>query len=368
MPASSVIFRPAPIDDHGSIPASAAAFAMTASILLLLASAAAIYIACEFFVNGIEWVGHRLSLGETATGTVLAAFGTALPESVVTLVATAFARGGSPGEAQRQIAIGAALGGPLVLSTLAYALVGLALLRHARRLDRGPACRVEVDHLRLSRDQAWFLVIFIAKIGLGLVAFALKPWLGVLFLAAYAFYVRRELMQERGAITASHEAIDMEPLKIRGREAEPGLGWALLQSLAALVVIFFAARIFVGRLEEMAISLGLAPQIAALLLSPIATELPEMMNALIWVRQGKERLALANISGAMMIQATVPTAFGLFFTPWHLDPALLLSAGITAAAVLYLLLAFRRGQVKGWQLAQVGWLYLAFAAAISLLR
>jgi cation:H+ antiporter len=70
----------------------------------------------------------------------------------------------------------------------------------------------------------------------------------------------------------------------------------------------------------------------------------------------------------MMIQATVPTAFGLFFTPWRLDPALLLSAGITAAAVLYLLLAFRRGPVRGWQLAQVGWLYLAFAAALGLLR
>src|SRR5215469_614170 len=359
---------PPPFDDHGSIPAIAAASAMIASILVLLVSAAAIYIACEFFVNGIEWVGHRLSLGDTATGTVLAAFGTALPESVVTLVATAFARGGSAGEAQRQIGIGAALGGPLVLSTLAYALVGLALLRHARRLDRGPACRVEVDHLRLSRDQAWFLVIFIAKIGLGLVAFALKPWLGALFLAAYALYVRRELTQERGAITASSEAIDMEPLKIRPRDAEPQLGWALLQTLTALVVIFFAARIFVGRLEEMAISLGLAPQIAALLLSPIATELPEMMNALIWVRQGKERLALANISGAMMIQATVPTAFGLFFTPWRLDPALLLSAGITAAAVLYLLLAFRRGQMRGWQLAQVGWLYLAFAVGLILLR
>jgi cation:H+ antiporter len=352
---------------------------MIASILVLLVSAAAIYIACEFFVNGIEWVGHRLSLGETATGTVLAAFGTALPESVVTLVATAFARGGPHGEAQRQIGIGAALGGPLVLSTLAYALVGLALLHHARRLDRAPGCRVEVDHLRLCRDQAWFLVIFVAKIGLGLVAFAAKPWLGVLFLAAYALYVRRELTQERGAVAPAfaglpaqapplRETLDLEPLKIRRRDARPALGWALLQTLAAFVVIFFAARVFVGRLEEMAVWFGLAPQVAALLLSPVATELPEMMNALIWVRQGKERLALGNISGAMMIQATVPTAFGLFFTPWRLDPALLLSAGITAAAVLYLLLAFRRGQMRGWQLAQVGWLYLAFAVGLILLR
>lgn len=390
---------------------------MIASVLLLLASAAAIYFACEFFVNGVEWVGRRLSLGETATGTVLAAFGTALPESVVTLVATAFAPDHAAGAAARQIGIGAALGGPLVLGTLAYALVGLVLLRHARNLERGPVCRVEVDHLRLSRDQAWFLAIFAAKIFLGIVAFALKPWLGVLFLAAYALYVRRELTAPPGPMAAAFaglpaqaphrdcrqpsfadgrptersvplaftrldscatpegrdaaipaEAIDIEPLKIRPHEAEPSLAWALLQTVAALAVIFIAARIFVGQLEDMAIGLGLGPQVAALLLSPIATELPEMMNALIWVRQGKERLALANISGAMMIQATVPTAFGLFFTPWQLDPALLLSAGVTAAAVLYLFIVFRHGRARGARLAQVGWFYLAFAAGLALLR
>jgi len=158
--------------------------------------------------------------------------------------------------------------------------------------------------------------------------------------------------------------LDLAPLKIRPRDEAPSLAWALLQTLVALAVIFVAARIFVGRLEDMAIGLGLAPQITSLLLSPIATELPEMMNALIWVRQGRERLALANISGAMMIQATVPTAFGLFFTPWHLDPALLLSAGVTAAAVLYLFFAFRGGLVSGARLAQVGWLYLAFGAGL----
>ena len=385
---------------------------MTVSIILLLVSAGAIYVACEFFVNGIEWVGRRLSLGETATGTVLAAFGTALPESVVTLVATAFGQA----DAQRQIGIGAALGGPLVLATLAYAVVGLTLLRHSRSLGRGKACWVQVDHRRLSRDQAWFLAIFAAKIGLGLVAFAFKPWLGLLFLGAYALYLWRELeggkipiveplarthppgragaacpvptaAPSTGAtpllafadaacpvtdgpvahcpdIASDAGLLDIAPLKIRPRDAEPSLAWALLQTLAALAVIFIAARVFVGQLEHMATGLGLAPQITALLLSPIATELPEMMNALIWVRQGRERLALANISGAMMIQATVPTAFGLFFTPWHLDPALLLSAGVTAAAVLYLFFAFRGGLMSGARLAQVGWLYLAFGAGL----
>jgi hypothetical protein len=100
------------------------------AVVLLLGCAAVIYFSCEAFVNGVEWLGHRLHLGQTATGTVLAAFGTALPESVVTLVAVAF--GNTPW--QKEIGIGAALGGPLALSTVAYAVVGLALVLKSRRL------------------------------------------------------------------------------------------------------------------------------------------------------------------------------------------------------------------------------------------
>ena len=84
---------------------------------LLLGSAVVIYLACEVFVNGVEWVGRRFAVGQQATGSILAAFGTALPESVVTFVAVAF----GATAAQKAIGIGAALGGPLVLSTIAYA-------------------------------------------------------------------------------------------------------------------------------------------------------------------------------------------------------------------------------------------------------
>jgi cation:H+ antiporter len=90
----------------------------------------------------------------------------------------------------------------------------------------------------------------------------------------------------------------LEPLKIRPRVAEPSLGWAVAQTLLALVAISVAAHFFVAQLEAIGTALHWSPHFVALLLSPVATELPETMNALIWVRQGKERLALANISGA----------------------------------------------------------------------
>ena len=351
---------------------------MILTFVFLAAAAGCIYLSCETFVNGIEWLGRRLGVGQTATGTILAAFGTALPESVVTLVATAFGKS----DDDRQIGIGAALGGPLALSTVAYGFVGLCLLIYGRRLGRGRRPRVVVDGARLARDQGWFLALFAAKILLGVTAFAFKPWLGIAFLLAYGIYFRSEMSGDQ---PEEEEGEDLAPLFLRRHEAEPALVWCLLQCLGAVVVIFVASQVFVGQLGLVGPALGLSPQLTALLLSPLATELPETMNALIWVRQGKERLALANISGAMMIQATVPTALGLFFTPWRLDRPLLIGAAITALATLSLFLAFRRARphptddqpsadissaeisnagISSFWLAQTAWFYLLFAALL----
>ncbi len=121
-----------------------------------------------------------------------------------------------------------------------------------------------------------------------------------------------------------------------------------------------------GQLEVLAAGLGVPGHIMALLLSPVATELPETMNALIWVRQGKERLALANISGAMMIQATVPSALGLFYTPWLFDAPLALAAGVTTLAIVYLVLLLRNGRLTASKLSLALLGYVAFAAPFLL--
>jgi cation:H+ antiporter len=135
----------------------------------------------------------------------------------------------------------------------------------------------------------------------------------------------------------------------------------LLQATLALLVIAVASRVFVAQLDAIGVALHMPPHLVALLLSPVATELPETVNALIWVRQGKERLALANISGAMMIQATVPSALAIFATPWLFDTPLMLAGLLTMAAVIYLWLQFRRGRVDARQLVPVAALYGVFA-------
>ncbi len=330
-------------------------------IALLVGCAVAIYLACEWFVNAVEWLGVRLKMGTLAIGTILAAIGTALPESVVTLVAVTMRHS----DASKDIGVGAAMGGPLVLATIAYGVTGWMLIRrkHSLTAAGGDSKRElldEVDLSRLPTDQKWFLSIFFVKVVLGLVAFALKPWCGLLFFAAYGVYFFKEMRAD----SAAHSSIDLEPLKLQPKRETP-TGWAvLIQTVATLAIIFVASQLFVAQLEWAGPELGLSASVTAMLLSPIATELPEVMNAIIWVRQGKTSLALANISGAMMIQATVPSGLGILFTPWHFDGPLLLSGVITIIGIFYLLLLMRTKRFTSGRLAWSLVFYGVFALGL----
>jgi cation:H+ antiporter len=335
--------------------------------LLLALCAVAIYFSCEWFVNAVEWLGRRFDVDRMAVGTILAAFGTALPESVVTLVAVT-----NGGTAQaKDIGVGAALGGPLVLATVAYGVTGLVL--HARRHlsatpiagARGRAVLANVGEARrLARDQRWFMAVFVVKVALGLVTFTIKPWLGLLFFATYAVYFWREM---RGGAGERDDDEPLAPLKVQPARPAPATWAVFAQTGGTLVVIFAASQLFVRQLDAIGPMLGLSSAVTALLLSPVATELPEIMNAIIWVRQGKTTLALANISGAMMIQATVPSGLGLLFTAWRFDGALVWSGAVTLLAIGYLLATMRARRLTPTRLALAGGLYLVFAAGLALL-
>lgn len=321
----------------------------------LLVAAGFIYWASEYFVNGVEWVGRKAGVSQNAVGTVLAAFGTALPESVVTFVAVVLGRDA----AAKNIGVGAALGGPLVLAAIAYPVVGVMLM-----ITRPPSSDrpIDLDWRRLSRDQGWFLALFICKIALGFMAFAVKPLLGWLFLLAYAAYTWAEMRHQSDASEGEPEALKFQPAS-----ANPRMAVAGLQTLLAVVVIFGASHVFVDQLSVVGPWLGIPSAVVALLLSPVATELPEIMNTVIWIRQGKHRLALANISGSMMIQATIPTALGVFFTPWLFDDALSLAAAITVLAVVGLYMLLRWNALTPRRLSMFAAFYLLFAVGIIIL-
>jgi len=50
-------------------------------------SLALILISCEFFTNGIEWLGRKIGVGDGVVGSIFSAVGTCLPETMIPIIA-----------------------------------------------------------------------------------------------------------------------------------------------------------------------------------------------------------------------------------------------------------------------------------------
>jgi cation:H+ antiporter len=127
------------------------------------------------------------------------------------------------------------------------------------------------------------------------------------------------------------------------------------------------AHLFVEELLSIAESIGVEALVLALVLAPLATELPEKVNSFFWVREGKDALALGNVSGAMVFQSTIPVGIGLIFTEWALDGNAVLPICLGLAGGLIAYLSLHRG--NRFKLpAVLGWfaLYSAFLVTVVL--
>ena len=303
-------------------------------VLLLALSFAVILAGALLFTSAVEWAGHRLGLGEGATGSVLAAVGTAMPETLIPIVAII---GGAAGS--EDVAIGAIIGAPFLLATIAMALVGISALIYRRRRAHG--IQLNADAETLDRDLVFFGVFFAGGLVLGLgVPDAVQIPFAVVFVFAYGVYVRRTL---RGGGEVQ-EAETLRPLLLDWTPGDAPAGGAIvLQFVVGLAAMVGGAHLFVEELVSVAEDLGTEPLVLSLILAPLATELPEKANSFFWVRQGKDSLALGNITGAMVFQSTIPIAFGLAFTEWELDDYAALSAalGLAGGAVAYWALRLR---------------------------
>ena len=336
-------------------------------VVLLVLSFGVILGGAELFTNGIEWFGHKLVLGEGAIGSVLAAIGTALPETMVPLIAIVF--GG--GLAASEIGVGAILGAPFMLATLAMFVTGAAVWLMRGR--RATGTTLALDMGVVGHDMAYFALAYGVAIGAAFLPVEFE-WprrlVAVALIAIYGRHVWGHLQAE----AAEHEGL--EPLRFHKLDRRapqhpepPRLLIVSVQVVVALACIIGGAWAFVRAIEDLAAGPGVNGTLLALLIAPIATELPETLNSVLWVRRGKDTLAMGNITGAMVFQGAIPTSIGLVFAPqiWSASGAGLAfaSAGITflssAAIVLPMLL---RRRLDGRALLVGGLFYLVYVAVV----
>lgn len=327
------------------------------AVLLLLAFAV-VLAGALLFTNAVEWIGHRLEVGVGAVGSVLAAVGTAMPETLIAIVALVGAEEGS-----EDVAAGAIVGAPFLLATLAMGLVGLFAYLYRDKRDQG--VQLNVHRETLERDLVFFLVLFAIAGALSWGPPApLRIAVGVVFLIAYVFYIRLTL--KGGGEVQSEESLNPLIFERRSEKREdPSLLLCALQLLVGLGAMVGGAHLFVEELLGLAKSIGVEPLVLALILAPLATELPEKVNSFFWVREGKDALALGNVTGAMVFQAMIPVGIGLIFTDWELNWHAVLSIGLGLAGGLLAYESLHLG--RRFKLpAVIGWfvLYAAFIVAV----
>ena len=336
--------------------------------LILALSFVLILLGAELFTNGIEWFGRKLELAEGAVGSVLAAVGTALPETMIPIIAIGFGHGPSTTE----IGVGAILGAPFMLATLAMFVTGAAVLWQARH--RPARSVMPVDTVVLGTDMRAFAVSYALAIAAALLP--VEPTWPKLVVAAvllllYARYVKRHFEADPDV-----DAEDLAPLRFRRLDHQrhhdlPRLRMVNLQVLAALALIVVGAIEFVDAVGHVAHAIGVSEVLLALVVAPIATELPEKFNSVIWVRQGKDTLAMGNITGAMVFQASIPTVVALVLAPasWVIGPGSYVafaSAGIAflSSAAIFIPMA-RRGRLTGRALLIGGAFYVVYLGIVG---
>lgn len=326
------------------------------NILYMVGSLIIILLGAEAFTNSIEWFGKRMKLNEGAVGSVLAAVGTALPETMVPLIAIFF----NKGEHGADIGIGAILGAPFMLATLAFFVTGASVLAFALLGRR--SIKINVDIKVIQRDLAYFFLVFLLAV---LAAFLPKPlaYLVALFLLlAYGWYVYQTFTADPPQEDILEDVdLDLKPLYCCLSSPCPSLGLIVFQIIISLVLIVTGAHLFVGVIERTATILHVPSLILALVIAPIATELPEKLNSIIWVSQGKDTLALGNITGAMVFQSSIGTAIGILLTSWEISGLALFSVILTLISVaLVYTLAVREKRISPFALLGGGVLYAVF--------
>jgi cation:H+ antiporter len=326
------------------------------AVLLLIVALGIILVSAELFTNGVEWFGRRYELGEGAVGSVLAAVGTALPETLVPIIAIVF----SGGAAAEEVGIGAILGAPFMLASLAMFVTGAAVYVFAARGRRSR--EVTLNEPVMRRDLSHFLIAYALAMASGAIPVPeLHYVLAAGLMAFYAYYVWETLKSE-GDLEG-----DTKPLYFHRHPEMPHRRRIFLQIAVALGGIILGAEIFVEQVQVLSESLGVSALIVSLLITPIATELPEKFNSVLWVRERKDTLALGNITGAMVFQSTFPVSIGLVFTTWQLDEVGLVSGvlALVSGLVFYLTLRIAH-RMTWWSIGGAGSMYAVYIAYIVL--
>lgn len=319
-----------------------------------------ILIAAEVFTNALEHLGEKLKISEGVTGSLFAAVGTALPETSVPLLA--LLAGTQNMATNHEIGVGAILGAPLMLATLSLSLMAVSVWKR-----RGTQGGLHPERTGLVRDLNFFILAF----GFAAVAMyvpheqlAVRYGIGFCMVMIYFIYVMMTLRASKALVEEGHATEAGNDMFLCKLGLPNNMVVIVIQLLLGLVLLIAGAKGFIHGVEAAAAILGVTTLLLSLLIIPIATELPEKVNSILWVRKGKDTLAFGNITGAMVFQGTLLPAIGIMLTPWEPRTEVLLGIAMTLLAAIWLRYLVAKGGIKVWHLLVNGLMYISYLVLV----
>jgi len=319
-----------------------------------------ILVGAEIFVNALEHLGEKLHISEGVTGSLFAAVGTAMPETLVPLLAI-FAGTGST-QTGEEIGVGAILGAPLMLSTLSVSLMGLAVLK-----KRGIQGHLTPERSGLKRDLDFFLMAFTLSFAALFIPHGegwVRATIAFVMVMIYFVYVMLTLRASSQLVEDGHATEAGSPMLLTRLGLPQNLFFILVQLALGLALLIVGAKGFIQGVAAAAPIMGISALLLSLLIIPIATELPEKVNSILWIRKQKDTLAFGNITGAMVFQGTLLPAIGISLTPWAPQKEVLLGVVVTLVGAFWLRWAALNGGLRVWHLFVNAALYVAYLTAV----
>lgn len=260
----------------------------------------------SYAVRSIAHLSRAMRLTEFVTSFIVVALVSALPETLISVLS---AIDGAPA-----IGIGTLLGSNIADLTLILGLVALV----------GGQIRI---HSSIVKKDLWFVILTMLPIFLALDGLLSRIDAAILLIAGITFIA--VLLKERGYFHKPYQD---------GNHALKQLIIFIL-SIGAMLV---SAHYIVYSAEQLALGIGVPPLIIGLVLIALGTTLPEFSFSLQSVRKGHSALAIGDLLGVVVVDATIIIGITAMITPVVLDHAFVILIGtFTAFAALAALIFMR---------------------------
>ncbi len=235
---------------------------MLVSLGFVIVGLLALWLAAGWVVDGSVALALRSGLSRASIGATIVAFGTSLPELVVSL--------GAAWRGEPELSVGNVVGSNIYNVTLALGLCGVLV-----RTTAGAHAR---------RDVALMIAVSLALAAVGADG-SVGRVEGTLLLVVLGLYL---LMQFRAGETAD----EVE---------EPGAAsaWGIAARVfGGFVVLALGAELALRGAIDLALGLGVSARVVGLTVVAFGTSLPEIAASVAAARKGEGELAVSNIVGS----------------------------------------------------------------------